>query len=212
MKRHVSLVLVALLGTGAVALAGCTKDEPIKKPFVDTFNRRELGANYYNTGGPYRIQNNALTVQGAYNHPLWLKKKLPRDAEITFEVASNSPSGDIKVEAWGDGQSHATSRGAYMATSYVFIMGGWGNSVSALCRMDEHADNRKTRADVKVEKGRFYTWTIRRKGNKVEWLVDGKPFLEMVDPEPLTGEKHSHFGFNNWESEVVYRNLKITPL
>ncbi len=204
------LTLPALLTL--LTLAGCPKDEVITAPFTEDFERKELGTRWYNTGGPYRLMAGKLTVKGAYNHPLWLKKRLPRDAEITFDVTSNSDAGDIKVEAWGDGQTFARTRGAYTASSYVFIFGGWGNTTSALCRMDEHADNRKTRGDVKVVKGQSYKFKIRRKGSKVEWYIDGKPFLEMDDPEPLTGDSHSYFGFNNWESELSFDNLTITPL
>ena len=204
--------LLSLLTLCAISLAGCPKDEVITAPFTEDFERQELGSRYYNTGGPYRLISGKLQIQGAYNHPLWLKKRLPRDAEITFDVTSNSAVGDIKVEAWGDGKTFATTRGAYMASSYVFIFGGWGNSTSALCRMDEHADNRKTRADVKVVKGQTYKFKIRRKGTKVAWFVDGKPFLEMDDPSPLQGEDHSYFGFNNWESDLTFDNLTITPL
>lgn len=193
-------------------LAGCPKDEVITAPFSEDFERQELGSRYYNTGGPYQLMGGKLKIKGAYNHPLWLKKRLPRDAEISFEVTSNSKDGDIKVEAWGDGQTFARTRGAYTASSYVFIFGGWGNSASALCRMDEHADNRKTRTDIKVVKGQTYKFKIRRKGNKVEWFVDGDAFLEMDDPNPLEGEGHSYFGFNNWESDLTFDNLIITPL
>jgi len=204
--RSISLIAAALL------LAGCPKEQPLSAPFSDDFSRVELGVNYLNTGGPYRLDQGKLKVSGAYNHPLWLKKMLPRDAIIELKVSSDSPDGDIKVEAWGDGQSHATTKGAYTATSYVFIFGGWGNRISALCRMDEHAQNRKTRADKKVVRGRTYSWKIKRQGSKVEWFIDGEPFLSMDDPEPLAGEGHSYFGFNNWQSDVTYSELKITPL
>lgn len=204
--------LSCLVLVGAALLTGCPKDEPLTQPWSDTFERSELGANYLNTGGPYRIVSGKLQVKGAFNHPLWLKKKLPRDAVIEFEVTSNSADGDIKVEAWGDGQSFATTQGAYMATSYVFIMGGWGNSISALCRMDEHAGDRKTREEPRVEQGKTYRWRIERKGNLVKWSVDGQPFLEMNDPDPLVGDNHSYLGFNNWQSDLTFDNLKITPL
>ena len=206
--RFVVVWFVAL----ALLLAGCPKDEVIKAPFSDDFERSEMGSRYYNTGGPYRLISGKLIVKGAYNHPLWLKRKLPRDAEIQFDVTSNSSVGDIKVEAWGDGQTFARNKGGYTASSYVFIFGGWGNSLSALCRMDEHADNRKTRGDIKVVKGQTYEFKLRRKGKKVEWFVDGKLFLEMDDPEPLEGDAHSYFGFNNWESDLTFDNLTITPL
>jgi len=184
----------------------------MSKPFLDTFDRAELGADYLNTGGPYQIRDGKLNIKGAFNHPLWLKKPLPPAAEIELDVTSRTPDGDIKVEAWGDGESHATSRGAYLATSYVFIFGGWSNQSSALCRMDEHAEDRKTRTDVKVEINRTYHFKIRRKGKRVEWFIDGKPFLSMDDPAPLSGERHAFFGFNNWQSDLWFDNLKITPL
>jgi len=206
MMRLSSLLLVLSL------LAACPAEEALKGPFNDNFDRAELGGNYLNTGGPYRVTGNKLMVKGAYNHPLWLKKKLPQDAVIEFDVASNSEAGDIKVEAWGDGQSHATTKGAYTATSYVFIFGGWGNSKSVLCRMDEHGDDVKSRVEPKVVKGQTYHWKILRQGQKVQWFIDGELFLELNDDAPLSGDHHAYFGFNNWESELVFDNLKITPL
>ena len=197
-------------------LAGCpTTDDAIKAPFSDAFERAQLGSDYNNTGAPYEILKGKLRIKGAYNHPLWLKKRLPRDAVIELDVVSKSPDGDIKVEAWGDGESYATTRGAYLATSYVFIFGGWGNRESALCRMDEHSEDpqvRQTRRDVKVVAGRTYHFTIKRKGKKVEWLVDGKPFLALDDPTPLEGDRHAYFGFNNWQSDLWFDNLSIKPL
>jgi hypothetical protein len=195
----------------ALALGGCPKDEVIKEPFTDSFERSELGSQYFNTGAAYQVQSGKLNIKGARNHPLWLKKRLPRDAVIELSVSSRSPDGDIKVEAWGDGQSFATAD-SYTATSYVFIFGGWGNSTSALCRMEEHAPDRKERSDVKVEANRVYKWKIQRQGKKVEWFIDGKPFLSLDDPNPLEGERHSYFGFNNWETDLLFDDLKITPL
>jgi hypothetical protein len=195
----------------ALLLAGCPKPEVITAPWGDGFDRPEVGANYYNTGGQYRVVNGMLNIQGARNHPLWLKRQLPRNAMIELTVLSRSPEGDIKIEAWGDGQSYATTD-SYTATSYVFIFGGWGNSTSALCRLDEHGADRKTRSDKKVEMGKSYKWKILRKGNKVEWFIDGQPFLAFDDPQPLEGEKHAYLGFNNWNADLYFDDLKITPL
>ena len=203
---NLALLLVAVLASG------CSKVEPITSEFVDTFERQNLGANYYDTGGNYRIEAGKLRVQGAYNHPLWLRRPLPRNAVIEFDVSSKSASGDIKVEAWGDGKTYATTKGAYLASSYVFILGGWGNRISALCRLDEHGNDRKERKDLRVERNRTYHFEIRREGNVVSWKVDGKPFLSYQDDAPLEGERHASFGFNNWESELYFDNLKIRPL
>ena len=203
---------VLFLPLAALLLCACPTDEAITTAFVDNFDRVEMGSNYNNTGGPYRVVGNKLVVKGAYNHPLWLKKKLPRNAVIEFDVTSKSSNGDIKVEAWGDGQYYATTKGAYLATSYVFIFGGWYNTKSVLARMDEHAPDITARSDIKVVPNKTYHWKIKRQGPKIEWFIDGKQFLSLTDPNPLEGSGHSYFGFNNWEVELIFDNLKITPL
>lgn len=76
MRRHPISLLLALTPLIAGNLA-CTKVEPITGTFTDTFERAELGPNYHDTGGSYRIEAGKLRVKGAYNKPLWLKRKLP---------------------------------------------------------------------------------------------------------------------------------------
>lgn len=211
MSTHHRLIL-ALVVALPLSVGACKTVEPITAPWTDDFERKEIGPDYHNTGGPYRIENGKLRIKGAYNKPLWLNKPIPRNAEVSFEVRSDSPSGDIKVEIWGDGKTFAKHRGSYLASSYVFIFGGWGNSISALCRLDEHGKDRKERRGVRVVKGKTYKWTIRRKGNNVSWLIDGKPFLAMDDTAPLEGKNHAYFGFNNWSSDLSFDNLSIKPL
>ena len=80
-------------GIALLWLAACTQAKPITVPFTDDFNSSLLGDDYNNTGGPYEIRDGKLQVQGAYNHPLWLKRKLPRNAEIVFEATSKSTEG-----------------------------------------------------------------------------------------------------------------------
>jgi len=120
----------------------------------------------------------------------------------------------MKVEVWGDGQSfhRGDPNGAYTATGYVLVMGGWRNSLSAIARQQEHAADRVTRAEPRVVPGQKYHWTIRRQGRVLTWLVDGKPFLTMDDPDPLRGPAHRYFAVSGWESKVHFDNLKIRPL
>ena len=62
---------------------------------------------------------------------------------------SKSPTGDIKLELFGDGESFDPDKGTYVSTGYVFIFGGWQNSLSVICRNNEHDDGRKAaRADI----------------------------------------------------------------
>lgn len=100
-------------------------------PYQDDFSSRErLEQNYWSTGGHARIVNGELLSPGVKNNPLWLKAKLPQNVAVEFDVRSMSPEGDIKVELFGDGSDHASG--------YIFIHGGWNNSLSVIARMDEH--------------------------------------------------------------------------
>ncbi|HXU70996.1 MAG TPA: hypothetical protein VN947_16795 [Polyangia bacterium] len=200
-----------VLAVALVAVAGCKIEKiPPAGPSSDNFDRATLGDDWNVTGGPWRIENGELAIDRAYNHPAWLKKPIPQDAVIELDCWSNSDAGDLKVEVWGDGKSFATTP-SYTATSYVFIFGGWHNQISAIARMNEHGADRKTRMDVHVVKGQKYHWRISRKGGHIEWEIDGKPFLSFDDRRPLEGSGHSYFAFNDWEAELHFDNLKITP-
>lgn len=212
-------IAVFLLG----AALGCTKSGTPKldAPFVDSFARAELGSDWFNTGGPYRIQDGALVFSKAHNHPLWLNRRLPDDVQIDLDVVGHSPDGDLKVEVFGDGKSFedddAVKRDLqYTASGYVFIYGGWGNRLSTLVRQREHAWQYErgvpSRQDAHVVPGQRYHWTITRRGGHLDWSVDGQPFLSWDDPQPLKGEGHDRFAFDGWESEVSFDNLKISPL
>jgi hypothetical protein len=202
--------ILALSALSALSsLSACSIERrPPGGPFADDFERASLGDAWKVTGGSYRIVNGELVIDHAYNHPLWLSKAIPRDAVIELDAWSNSDAGDIKIEIWGDGKSYATTT-SYTATSYVFIFGGWHNQLSAIARMNEHGDDRKTRGDLKVERGRKYHFRFARKDGHLDWQVDGKPFLQFDDPKPLDGPDHAYLGFNDWEAELHFDNLKI---
>lgn len=208
MRTLSNLPVVILLVVGAAA---CNRAPAITAEFRDDFNRAELGPDWRNTGGPYRIVDGRLSVRGARNKPLWLLRKLPRDVEIELVAESRSPSGDIKIEVFGDGESYAKEM-SYTATSYVVIFGGWHNSKSMIARRDEHGPMSVAREDVKVQPGRPYRFKIVRKGREIAWFVDGQPFLAYQDPNPLEGDAHQFFAFNNWESDLYFDDLVIRPL
>ncbi len=203
----------ALASAAAWMPLGC---DPPRRPaagqrFEDRFERGELGPDWRDTGGNWRIENGALRGEGARNHPLWLRRKLPRDARIEFDAWSDSPAGDLKCEAWGDGESHAT-QASYTATSYVVIFGGWHNRLNVIARMNEHGADRQVREDPHVEMGKRYHFAIERRGRDLRWALDGNPLMEFHDPDPLAGPGHEHFAFNDWEALVHFDNLVITPL
>lgn len=208
------LVSSALVACPLLLATACTpKGDPklAASGFEDQFARTSLGDTWNDTGGNYRIVDGVLRVRGAHNRPLWLRRRLPHNVRIEFDARSESKAGDIKVEVFGDGVSKATTS-SYTATSYVVIMGGWNNSRNVLARMDEHAADRVEGPPLKVVPGQTYHFKIERHAATLRVWVDDTKLFELEDPEPLTGPGHDHFAFNNWESEVYFDNLSITPL
>jgi hypothetical protein len=207
-----------VLAIAGLLVVCCRGEQPASETttgrliFEDRFDRSALGDAWLDTSdGAYSIENGELLAQGAHNKPLWLKRKLPRNARVEFSARSASSAVDIKVELYGDGKSYA-KQASYTATSYVVILGGWNNTRSIIARMDEHARNRQVRKEPKAERGRNYRFSVTRRDKLLEWRLDGKPFLKFDDPEPLAGPGHEHFAINNWESEVYFDDLAVYEL
>jgi hypothetical protein len=208
-------------------------------PYADSFSDPgTVERNYFNTGGHWRVLKGQLLSPGVRNNPLWLEAALPENVRVEFDVRSESPEGDIKVELFGDGTDHASG--------YVFIHGGWNNTLSIIARMDEHgrslanleADARRlaqerglaqtdvvstgvfkpgTRMRVEahpfpVQIGRTYRWAIERRDGHLSWSIDGRPFMDFKDPFPLKGKGHDRFGFSSWDADLYFDNLQVTPL
>jgi hypothetical protein len=186
----------------------------ITEPFGDSFERIDLGGDWHDTGNTFRIVDGKVSSQQAHNHPLWLRRKLPRDVQIDFDAMSRSPAGDLKVELYGDGESFDPDGNRYDPTGYMIVFGGWNNSKSIISRLGEHDDAVKV-AKVRqgdqplVVPGRTYHFTITRKGGRIDWKLDGKPYLSWTDPDPLSGSGHEYFAINDWEAEVYFDNLVI---
>jgi hypothetical protein len=64
----------------------------------------------------------------------------------------------------------------------------------------------------RVEPGRTYHLRIEREGGSVRSFVDDEPLVSMEDGDPLEGRGHDHFAFNDWQAEIWFDNLRITPL
>lgn len=206
-----------MLAAGALALTVASACTPQGDPriaasgFSDDFERDKLGDVWRRTGGNYRIRDGKVFVRGARNKPLWLRKTLPKNVRIEFDVRSESAAGDIKVELFGDGVSYAKTA-SYTATGYVVVFGGWNNKLNVIARMDEHGDDRVVGPPFAVEPGRTYRLKIeRRDGLLVAW-ADDRELARMQDAKPLSGPGHDHFALNNWQSELWFDNLRITPL
>jgi hypothetical protein len=188
---------------------------PPPGPFSDNFDRATLGEEWNPTGpSAVKLENGALTVELLHNRPVWLKRPIPTNSTIEFDAWTEDPQGDIKVEAWGDGESFYAGdlRMQYAATGYVFILGGWRNTQSAIARQHEHTADRAVRDGPAVVPGKRHHFTITRRGGSIDWSLDGQPFLSLKDPSPLEGERNQFFGFSGWKTKVYFDNLKIQPL
>jgi hypothetical protein len=211
-----------LVAPSARPLPPRAPDPPLTARFKDTFQRSELGPDWAATSSAWRIERGQLCVQGARNHPVWLKRRIPVNARIEFDAMSASNDGDIKAELWGDGRSAAETVSYNQATSYLTIFGGWKNQFHVLARIDEHAKDRpEVRIDPMsddlraqpVEPHRQYHFKIERAdGKTVRWLVDDIEILTYEDPAPLRGAGHEHFGFNDWDVRLCFDNLAVVPL
>jgi hypothetical protein len=200
-------------GLAFASLAGCKgKPAAIQAPFQDDFERAEVGPDWNATSPAYRVTGGKLEVSGAYNHPAWLRRRLPDNAVIDLDVMSKSPDGDIKIELYGDGESFDPDKGSYDSTGYVLIFGGWHNSLSVICKQEEHGAGRKVQtSNVRVDPYKLYHFRITYRSGSIDWQIDGRPFLAWTDPEPLIGPAHGYFAVNDWEADVTFDNLKIRP-
>jgi hypothetical protein len=199
-----------------------TAQVKLESLYIDEFDRDKIGNEWTLTSDKWQLKDGRLCSRGTRNHPIWLNRSLPTNARIEFTAESLSTEGDIKVEAWGNGRAFAHGTTYDDATSYVFIFGGWKNSLHVLARLNEHGSDRlelkldettKDPRNLPVKSNVRYQFTIERNdGHTVHWSVDNHPLLSLDDEAPLTGSTHEHFAFNGWEAEVCFDNLRVTPL
>jgi hypothetical protein len=200
----------------SIITVSCSDPGVLISPYHDDFSRDSLGPDYFDTIGRYLIIKGELNILGGFNHPLWLKKPLPANVNIEFDARSLSPEGDIKFELFGDGSSYSFNKGKYLADGYVFCMGGWNNTKTFIARRDEHAKNLLHTVKTKVVSGKKHHFKVesRLSGGilKITWYIDQEKVLEMRDSQPLYNSKNRFFAFSNWNTDVYFDNLAITPI
>ena len=211
-------------------------------PFVDDFNRADVGPNYWNTGGFWTISNGELKSAAVKNNPDWLQAALPDNVAIEFDTRAGTAEADIRFEVFGDGFNHDSG--------YTFLFGAYNNQVTAIARLNERgpgftpegvgmggkepeemalanrslaelqnngtlgpdSDFRIERRNVRVEPGHMYHMRIEGKDDTVRWYIDNQLVLELKDKYRLKGKDHNRLGLSSWDSDVFYDNLSVQPL
>lgn len=190
-------------------------------PYQDDFaDPGTVGRRYSSSGGLWRVVGGELLSPGVKHNPLWLKAKLPQSVAIEFDARSTYGSPDIRFYVFGNGTDRTSG--------YVFIHGAYNNASSIIGRRGDDVPLLPTvlarkgpfgeATQARVERpggatlGQRYHYRIERRGPKLSWFVDGQPFLEFDDPAPLSGSRHDRFGFDSWESQTFFDNLKIEAL
>lgn len=200
-RRH--LAGLSLLGVTACTVPANDTTAVASVPFSDAFDRDQLGEHWRATGGHWTIDNGAAFTSGAQNQPLFLDVRLPEDVVVEVDVTSDTRDVDAKVELMTDGRRHQTG--------YIFILGGWKNTISAIARLDEHGRDRRERKPTAVTGPKTYRWRIEKNGGEIRWLIDAEPYLSFSDPRPLQGDGHDRLAFSNWLNRIRYDNLSVWP-
>ncbi len=172
-------------------------------PFTDDFEREELGPNYFVSGGQWMLRDGKLVTYGGNNAPVFLKAQLPADVVVEVDVASETRTVDSKLELMTDGLRHQSG--------YVFILGGWDNTISTIARLDEHGRDRVEKKPTGVTGPSSARWRIEKSGGRIDWYLDGTPYLSFDDARPLSGPGHDRLAFSNWQNIVTYDNLAVWP-
>jgi hypothetical protein len=173
--------------------------------FSDDFERAELGEKYTVLGGDWKIENGVVVSSKAENKNLVLSGvDLPQNAVVELTMWSGSEAVDVKFNLWGDGKVHDHGDG------YSFILGGWANRISVISKLHEHEKGRSQDKKTRWKQGEKYKVKVERKGEKIRWYVNGKPYLDYVDNDPLKVKGgYSKLSFGNWRSKVHFDDLKI---
>lgn len=199
----------AILVGMTAALFACSKPvDPLtggKLVYSEDFEGSGLPSAWSSKSPVWKVAQGKLSGARAENEGVWLSQPLPEQVRVTFDVSSASPDGDIKFEIFTDGKTHQSG--------YIGIFGGWKNSLNIIARLDEHGSDRLVGAEGQaVVKDRVYHMTVVRTDNRVQWWVDGKPFLTYADAAPLRGEGHNHLGFNTWHAPLSYDAVRVYDL
>lgn len=157
----------------------------------------------------WRVEAGWLRNDNAKNQGLWVEALPEGDVPVRIEFTARSVKppgnrpfpGDIKIEAFATRPAHEAG--------YSFINGGWSNQFDTIARLGEHSADDKRKPATPVVEGQSHHYAIVRRGGRLDFARDGELLYTYEDPAPVTGR---WIGFNNWLSDVSYRDLRVFRL
>lgn len=195
--------------------------------FSDDFST--LRPDWKQSGANWTIVNGELHCPRDFNKGIWLQTRLPRKVRIEFTVRSETPPKDLgcnrdrsgaggkKVMFQGDIKFELFNVQPRNETGYVFIYGGYQNTIMRIVRGKEHNNphlvslSSREYEKRKLVPGKRYRMKIVRTDSAVRWYIGGesKAVLSYLDNQPIRG---SYLGFNNWCAHLFFDELKIYEL
>lgn len=190
-----------------------------RKVFSDDFERDQLGDKWTSGIKKWRLKNGTVHNAGADNKGLWLLEKLPTgDVRIEFDVLSRkfvtrNREGKEKTQFSGDLKCEAFAKEPEHQKGYVFIFGGWNNSINRIARLEEHGNGPGAWVvdgpSHPVKADHNYRMKVVRMGDTVGYYADDKYLVHATDGSFINGR---YFGFNNWRSQLTFDNVAIYKL
>lgn len=180
---------------------------------LELFNGKDLtGWKISNFGGEGEVFVKNGQIELDYGNPLsgitWTGAEIPKDNYAIELEAMRLDGIDFFVGLTFPVRNEFCS----------LILGGWGGTVSGLSSFDyQDAANNETTAVIKYEKNRWYKIRMEIEGEFLRAFIDGKKIIETeingrqvhVRPEV---EPSKPFGISAFETQVAYKNIRITGL
>ena len=192
-------------------LASCATNPPAT-PWIDLFDQQSLhGWQSTQFCGECEVRVADGVMHFGMGSPL-----------TGITLTATPPTGEYELEAVAariDGTDFFCGLTFPVGQDHLtLILGGWGGSVCGLSNIDSaDASRNATRRLKGFETGRDYTVTVRVHSDRVEALLDGKPFVATdrtghelsLRPEV---ELSKPLGWSAFNTEARLRSLRWRPL
>ncbi len=215
-KRNKRLVMIALimmipiiallaLGWNIISSVNEERERRWELVFEDTFDRKEIGANWKMDAGRGDIIDNNLVISG--DAGVEARLLIPHDPIVRFEFQARVPPG-----------YNACDMSAYMFTTpgkldsfhepsgYLFGFGVGNNERSVLRRAGHIMVSRN---DVLIEPGKWHTVVCEKDSTSVKLFIDGEEALAVEDHYPPRFDEEMHALIYTWKSQLEIRYVKL---